>query len=172
MPSSVNRKWRVGSSKGELRIGFSMTTCAAHPFARPFHPAGLRRVVYACSGMVPTPRLALPPRPLPNRERGDSRDAPWPFAHHPRLREARSPSAVGKGLGGYGNPSYRRVQSIAPRSCGDSPNPGPFPVREGVTRVVCRGSPHTASIYRRLLPPSRLGKGVGVRPPHVRYCAK
>ena len=27
MPSSVNRKWRVGSSKGELMIGFSMTTC-------------------------------------------------------------------------------------------------------------------------------------------------
>ena len=26
MPSSVNRKWRVGSSKGELMIGFSMTT--------------------------------------------------------------------------------------------------------------------------------------------------
>ena len=27
MPSSVKRKWRVGSSKGELMTGFSMTTC-------------------------------------------------------------------------------------------------------------------------------------------------
>ena len=26
MPSSVNLKWRVGSSNGELMIGFSMTT--------------------------------------------------------------------------------------------------------------------------------------------------
>src|SRR6266545_671704 len=51
MPSSEKRKWRVGSSKGELRIGFSMTTCVI----------GLRtRILYFRGASSPTPTLGRP----------------------------------------------------------------------------------------------------------------
>jgi hypothetical protein len=45
MPSSLNRKWRAGSSKAELMMGFSMTNCFTDWSPRPAGIVGQRRLL-------------------------------------------------------------------------------------------------------------------------------
>ena len=70
MPSSLNLKWRVGSSKGELMIGFSMTTLLIleRPPRCRYGPYGTKRPARHGGGFGPA-------RDGPHRWRAEAVDA-------------------------------------------------------------------------------------------------